>query len=114
MAKYSPTGRGRSPIRRWSSSRSHSPIRPWSSARAVTRRDEHAGWSASLLGPDLGFAALDVGRDPAVGDAVHALLVHEPVEDPLGGVALFARGVQISTQNRVDQVLVGVDHRRPR
>jgi hypothetical protein len=41
------------------------------------------------------------------------VLVHQPVEDPLSGVPLLGRRVQIRPQNPVDQRLVRIEPRLP-
>jgi hypothetical protein len=80
-------------------------------ARPVRLRDEHLGRPPSLLHADLRAAAGHVLAHQRVRNALHAELIDQPVIDPLHGVPLLARCVQIRLQHPVDH---GLERVQPR
>lgn len=68
----------------------------------VGLRHEHRLRTYPRSPPDLRPPVLHIGTDHGVGDDVGPMLVHQPVEDPLGGVTLLGRCVQIRLQDPVD------------
>ena len=75
-------------------------------------RDERVRGFAADLDPDLAAAGRNVIADHAVGhDPFRLVLVQQPVEDPLRGVPLLARRVEIVPQPGVDHLPVRIQTR---
>ncbi len=60
---------------------------------------------------ELGPPPRGIVADRSVGDALHLLLGDQPVIDPLDGVSLLPRGIQVGPQNVVDRVLERIQPR---
>ncbi|MDH6222860.1 hypothetical protein M2283_010212 [Streptomyces pseudovenezuelae] len=80
----------------------------------VGLRDEHLLRPAAGLPPDLLAPHRDVGTDHLIRDAGRPVLVQQPVEDPLHGVLLLRRRVEVGLQHPVDHRLVGIQPARTR
>lgn len=74
----------------------------------VGLRNERVHRSAARLNLDLWTPLGDIGPDHRIGHPLRRVLVDQPVEDPLDGVPLLARGVQVNPQHLVDQRLVRI------
>jgi hypothetical protein len=70
-------------------------------AGAMRLGDERLDRSPAGLHPDLGPSLGDIAPHDAIRHR-RVMLVDEPVEDPLDGVTLLARRVQIGAQHRID------------
>ena len=74
-------------------------------ARLMGLRDERVLRPLAGRRPDLRPAFRDVVPHRRIGQIGQLMLIHEPRQDPAGGVTLLARRGQILSQHRVDQNL---------
>jgi hypothetical protein len=71
-------------------------------------RDERLRRTTASLDTDLGTAPGDIRADHRIRHRHRIVLIEQPVKDPLDGVPLLARRIQIRPQHLVDQQLVGI------
>ena len=78
-------------------------------ARQVFLRDKGGRWFAAGLDPDRPAPRGDVLPDHPVRHLGRVVFVEEPVEDPLRGVLLLPRRVQILPQPPVDHPAIRIE-----
>ncbi|HEV7654422.1 MAG TPA: hypothetical protein VGP36_06765 [Mycobacteriales bacterium] len=98
------------------SDRHRTEVDPGFSGGLVGLRHEPLGRDPAGLDPDLAPTFRDVGAHHRVRHRIGAgvVLVQQPVEDPLGGVPLLARCIQIHPQHCIDRRLERIQLGRPR
>lgn len=73
----------------------------WRHSRSL--RDRHLRRPLARLTPDLRPPPRQVVTHRRVGDPLHLVLGHQPIEDPLVGMTLLAGRVQVHPQHRIDR-----------
>lgn len=76
--------------------------------RQMRLRHEHRLWPHPCLPADLLATLLHIDADHGIRDVIRLVSLDQPVEDPLSGVPLFGRRIQVGPQHPVDQGLVRI------